>query len=73
MGGLLEVKDARGKSFHFTYSTVNGCYWAPYPSNTYLQASMRVVHEGRIGNGVQQIGLSRAYLGRNRDLLRRRT
>ena len=73
MGGLLEVKDARGKSFRFTYSTVNGCYWAPYPSNTYLQASMRVVHEGRIGNGVQQIGLSRAYLGRNRDLIRQRT
>lgn len=72
MGGWIEVEDVRRKRFRFTYSTVNGCYWAPYPSNTYLQASMRVVHDGRIGNGVQQIGLSRAYATRNRDLIGRR-
>lgn len=72
MGGQLEVTDIRGKKFLFTYSTVNSCYWAPYPSNTYLQSSMRVTHEGRIGNGVQQMGLSRAYLTRNRDLIRSR-
>lgn len=72
MGGWVEVEDVRGKRFRFTYSTVNGCYWASYPSNTYLQASMRVAHDGRIGNGVQQIGLSRAYMTRHRDDIRRR-
>jgi hypothetical protein len=69
MGGVLEVTDVRGKKFNFTYSTRNACYWAPYPSNTYLQAFLRVNHNGRIGNGVQQLGLSRAYLTRNRDAL----
>ena len=34
MGGSLEVTDIRGKQFAFTYSTVNSCYWAAYPSNT---------------------------------------
>lgn len=29
MGGMVEVTDVRGKSFLFTYSTVNSCYWAP--------------------------------------------
>lgn len=72
MGGQLEVTDVRGKTFQFTYSTVNSCYWAPYPSNTFLQSSLRVVHEGRIGNGVQQLGLSRAYLTRHRDAIRLR-
>ncbi|HSV71916.1 MAG TPA: hypothetical protein VLI72_17565 [Methylibium sp.] len=69
MGGRLAVTDVRGKSFDFTYSTVNSSYWAPYPSNTYLQSSMRVNHRGRIGYGIQQLGLSRAYLGRNREAL----
>lgn len=72
MGGLVNVVDTRGKTFRFTYSTVNGCYWAAYPSNTYLQASMRVAHKDLIGNGVQQIGLSRAYMTRNRGLIRER-
>jgi hypothetical protein len=67
MGVEVSVRDARGKTFDFHYSTTNGCYWAPYPSNTYLQSSMRVVHQGRVGNGVQQMGLSRAYLTRHRD------
>jgi hypothetical protein len=70
MGGILEVTDIRGKTFAFTYSTVNSSYWAPYPSNTYLQSSMRVNHEGRVGYGIQQLGLSRAYMGRNRDAIR---
>lgn len=72
MGGVLEVTDIRGKKFNFTYSTVNSSYWAPYPSNTYLQASMRVNLDGRIGNGIQQLGLSRAYMGRNRDAINTR-
>ena len=62
MGGVLEVTDIRGKKFNFTY-------WAPYPSNTYLQSSMRVNLDGKIGYGIQQLGLSRAYLGRNREAL----
>ena len=72
MGGAISVTDVRGKTFDMTFSTVNSCYWAPYTSNTYLQSSMRVVCDGRIGNGVQQLGLSRAYLTRHRDALRQR-
>ncbi len=72
MGGELEVTDIRGKQSVFTYSTVNSCLWAPYPSNTYTQASMRVNHDGKRGYGVQQMGLSRAYLTRHRDALRAR-
>lgn len=72
MGGELEVTDVRGKTFAFTYSTINSCFWAPYPSNTYLQASLRLAHEGRIGYGVQQLGLSKAYLTRHRDSIARK-
>ena len=72
MGGELEVTDIRGKKIAMTYSTVNSCYWAPYPSNTYLQSSLRVNHNGRVGQGTQQLGLSRAYLTRHRDAIRTR-
>jgi hypothetical protein len=72
MGGELEVTDVRGKTFRLTYSTMNACYWAPYPSNTYLQAFLRVACNGQVGYGTQQIGLSRAYLTRHRDALRAR-
>jgi hypothetical protein len=72
MGGEVSVTDVRGKVFDFGYSTVNGCYWAPYPSNTYLQSSMRATHKGMIGYGVQQMGLSRAYSTRHRDAIRQR-
>ncbi|GAC1425840.1 MAG: hypothetical protein NVSMB6_26420 [Burkholderiaceae bacterium] len=72
VGGRVDVEDVRGERFRFTFSTVNGCYWAPYPSNTYLQASMRVAHEDRVANGAQQIGLSRAYMTRHRDQFRQR-
>ena len=72
MGGEIEVTDVRGKKFAMTYSTLNACYWAPYPSNTYLQAFQRVNHEGRLGYGTQQIGLSRAYLTRHRDAIKAR-
>lgn len=76
MGGRLSVTDIRGKRFDLTYSTTNGCYWAPCPSNTYLQSSMRVVctseHAIHHGYGVQQLGLSRGYLTRNRDAIRTR-
>jgi hypothetical protein len=72
MGGQLGVTDVRGKRFDVTYSTVNGCYWAPCPSNTYLQSSLRTSCNGLIGHGVQQLGLSRAYLTRHRDAIRQR-
>ena len=72
MGGELEIVDVRGKRFQMTYSALNSCYWAPYPSNTYLQSFMRVSCAGQLGYGVQQIGLSRAYLTRNRDAIRAR-
>jgi hypothetical protein len=67
LGGQLEVTDIRGKTFGFTYSALNACYMAPYPSNTYLQTFMRVNHNGKIGTGVQQFGLSRAYSTRHRE------
>ena len=69
MGGILEVTDIRGKKFKFTYSAMTSCYWAPYPSNTYLQVYMRVNHDGKIGHGTQQLGLSRAYLTRHRQAI----
>jgi hypothetical protein len=69
MVGELQVTDIRGKTFAFTYSTVNSCYWAPYPSNTYLQTSMRVNYGGKVGYRVQQIALSRAYLTRHREAI----
>jgi hypothetical protein len=72
MGGQMEVTDVRGKTFLFTYNAVTACYWAPYPATTYLQAFMRVSHEGRIGSGTQQLVLSRAYLTRHRDAIIRR-
>lgn len=76
MGGQLSVTDTRGARFDLTYSTTNGCYWAPCPSNTYLQSSLRVTcmaPDGLYnGYGVQQLGLSRAYLTRNRDAIRTR-
>jgi hypothetical protein len=72
MGGELEVTDVRGKTFKVTYSTMNSCYWAPYPSNTYLQAFLRASCNGRTGYGTQQLGLSRAYLTRHRDAIRER-
>ena len=72
IGGELEVTDVRGKTDRLTCSTRNCCYWAPYPSNTYLQAFMRVHCDSRSGYGVQQLGLSRAYLTRHRDAIKLR-
>ena len=69
MKGNIRIVDERGKSFDIGYSTVNGCYWAPYPSNTFLQSSLRTRCNGMDGTGVQQLGLSRAYLTRNRDAI----
>ena len=71
-GGRFDVTDVRGKTFTFLWQTTNGCYWAPYPSNTYLQTSFRCFYEGREGYGIQQMGLSRAYLTRHRDAIRSR-
>lgn len=53
VGGELEVTDTRGKTFAVTYSALNSSYWAPYPSNTYLQTFMRVNLADRIGYGTQ--------------------
>lgn len=72
MGGELGITDVRGKTFHLSYSAPNSSYWAPYPSNTYLQSYMRVNHNGKIGYGVQQIGLSHAYATRHRDTIKLR-
>lgn len=77
MGGTLSVTDVRGRTYRLDHATTNGAYWAPCPSNTYLQSSLRVTcltPEGTTlrGHGVQQIGLSRAYLCRHRDALRTR-
>ena len=69
LGGQVEVTDIRGKKFACTYSSLNSCYMAPYPSNTYLQTFMRVNHKGLVGPGVQQFGLSRAYSTRNREAI----
>jgi hypothetical protein len=69
IGGEFEVTDVRGKKFAFTQSAVNCSYWAPYPSNTYLQTLMRVNYNGKIGYGFQQMGLSRAYLTRHREAI----
>ena len=69
MGGQLEVTDVRGKKFAFTYSAMNSCYLAPYPSNTYVQTFNRVNHKGMIGTGVQQFGISRAYATRHREAI----
>src|SRR3546814_17262740 len=70
MGGAVSVTDARGKSFDFTYSTTNGCYWAPYPSNTYLQSSLRAAHKGLVGTAVPPPGLRPASLTPHRPATR---
>jgi hypothetical protein len=76
MRGRLSVTDVRGKTFELSYGTTNGCSWGPCPSDTYLQSSLSVtcvITDGmRRGHGVQQIGLSRAYLTRHRDAIRTR-
>jgi len=72
MGGVIEVTDVRGKQLTLSYSAINACYWAPYPSNTYLQTFLRVNCNGALGYGTQQLGLSRAYLTRNRDAIKAR-
>lgn len=69
MGGQLTVTDVRGQRFAFTWSSLNTCYMAPYPSNTYLQAYMRVAYNGQVGVGVQQFGLSKAYSTRHREAI----
>lgn len=69
MSGQLEVVDERGERFAFTYSALNSCYMAPYPSNTFVQTFMRVNHNGRIGYGTQQAGISRAYATRHREAI----
>jgi hypothetical protein len=67
---VMTVTDARGKTFALTASAINCAPWAPYPSVLYTQALMRWNYDGKIGYGVQQEVISRAYLGRHRDALR---
>ena len=72
LGGELEITDVRGKRLAMSWSALNACHWAPYPSNTYTQSLMRVNCGGELGYGVQQLGLSRAYLTRHRDAIANR-
>lgn len=69
MSSLIEAIDVRGKRYAFTGATINASPWAPYPSIVYVQCFMRWNMAGRIGFGVQQDVLSRAYLTRHRDAL----
>ena len=69
MSNTLEVTDKLGRSFSLTGAAINGCVWAPFPSMVYAQSFMRWNWNGRIGHGVQQDVLSRAYLTRERDLI----
>ena len=71
-GGHFEITDVRGKSFDINWHVTNGCYWSSYPSNTYLHTSHRCAALGREGYGIQQMGLSRAYLTRHRDAIQSR-
>jgi hypothetical protein len=67
---VMKVTDTRGKSFEMTAAAMNCAPWAPYPSVMYTQCLMRWNYQGRIGYGVQQDVISRAYLTRHRDALR---
>jgi hypothetical protein len=69
MGGEVEVIDTRGKRFRFSYSTMAGNYWAPYPSATYVHSMIRANHNGEIGYGVHELSLNRHYLTRHRDAI----
>lgn len=62
----VEVTDSRGKTFRFNAAAVNGANWAPFPSMIYAQSLMRWHYGDKIGFGVQQDVISRAYLTRNR-------
>jgi hypothetical protein len=73
MGGVVEVTDVRGRNYLFTYSTINCCQFAPYPSNTYTHSTIRANYNGVVGYGVIEMGISRAYLGRNRATIASRT
>ncbi len=70
MSTILTATDTRGKRFTLTGAAMNGSPWAPYPSLVYVQTLMRWNCDGRIGHGVQQDVMSRAYITRHRDALR---
>ncbi len=67
---VVSVTDVRGKRYTMTGAAMNGAPWAPYPSLVYTQCLMRWNLDGRIGYGVQQDVMSRAYLTRHRDAMR---
>ena len=70
MSTWMRATDTRGKVFDLTAAAINCSPWAPYPSVVYTQALMRWNCKGRIGYGVQQDVLSRAYLTRHRDAIK---
>lgn len=69
MSNLLRVEDKLGRRYELSGAAINGCVWAPFPSMVYTQSFMRWNHAGRIGYGIQQDVISRAYLTRHRDAL----
>ena len=66
----LTATDTRGKVFELTAAALNCAPTAPYPSVLYTQSLMRWHHGDRVGYGIQQDVLSRAWCGRHRDALR---
>lgn len=71
MSTWMQVTDIRGRQFELTAAAVSCSPWAPTPAMVYTQALMRWHCKGRIGHGVQQEAMSRAYLTRHRDAMRR--
>ena len=69
MSSYVKATDVRGRTYEFTGATINAAPWAPYPSIIYVQCYMRWNLDGRIGYGIQQDVLSRAYLSRHREKL----
>jgi hypothetical protein len=69
MSNLLRVEDKLGRTYELSAAAINGSVWAPFPSMVYSQSFMRWNCQGRIGYGVQQDVISRAYLTRHRDAL----
>ncbi|MBI4693933.1 MAG: hypothetical protein HY749_07920 [Gammaproteobacteria bacterium] len=67
MGTELLITDVRGKSFLLTGSAVNSGPWAPYPSLVYATSMMRWNCDGRVGHGIHQNVVSRAYMTRHRE------
>lgn len=70
MSTYVEATDVRGKTFKMTGATISAARWQPYASTCYPQCFMEWNLDGEIGYGVHQEATSRAYLCRNRDVMR---